>query len=265
LAFKVFARRIYSDERLEKGQEWYGETIDENLAFCEFEGCSHIFEKFLSKNGLVLESGCGLGKWVLFFKNRGFKIIGCDIDYQALTSAKDYDPSAYLIRADVHNLPFKDCLFDAIISLGVIEHFKNGPHKILEETKRLLKPNGLLFVAVPHNSFFRRFIVNHFIFLKMLLLRALRYKTVFTEYRYTKEELMGFLKYFDFEILSCYPEMLIPPKHIGMYIDYIHLTGIIPKNKFETPRGVSIIANRIKSISPWLISGMVLCVARRKS
>lgn len=265
MAFKLFIRKKKNSKSLEKGQEWHGESVEENLKLCEYERCHYIFGKYFSKDSMILEAGCGLGRWVLYFNKRKFKIIGCDIDYPALKAAKDFDPSVCLIRADVRNLPFKDYSFDAIISLGVIEHFEDGPQKIIEEKRRVLKPKGMLFVAVPHNSFFRRVLVNHFILLKILLLRALGYKTAFIEYRYTKEELIDFLKGLDFEILSCYPEMLVPPKHIGVYLDYIHVTGMVPKNKFEAPKAVRIIANLIKSISPWLISGMVLCVARRKT
>ena len=91
----------------------------------------------------------------------------------------------------------------------------------------------------------------------------LQYKIIFTEYRYSVEELKNFLITGGFEILSCYPEMLVPPKHIGAYIDFIHLTGKIPKNKFEVPTPLSILVNLMKSIYPWLISGMVLLVTKK--
>lgn len=265
MAFKLFSRKMRNSDTLEKGQEWKGESVEENLASCEYEGCGRVFENYFPKEGWVLEAGCGLGRWVLDFSRRGYKIIGCEIDHQAVKKAKRFDPSASFITADIRSMPFKNEIFDAILSLGVIEHFKGGPQKVLEEKKRILKPEGILLVAVPYNNLFRKVLVNRFISLKVLIMKALKYNVVFTEHRYSKKELMDLLESSGFEILSCYPEMLLPPKHVGAYVDYIHLTGRIPENKFDVPKPMRVLTSLMKSISPWLISGMVLCAARKKT
>ena len=50
-------------------------------------------------------------------------------------------------------MPFKDNTFDLITSLGVIEHFEN-PFPLLEEMRRVLKPEGILFLQVPNRNRF---------------------------------------------------------------------------------------------------------------
>jgi len=49
---------------------------------------------------------------------------------------------------DVHNLPFKNELFDLVICTEVLEHVK-VPQAVLAEIYRVLKPNGLMFLTAP--------------------------------------------------------------------------------------------------------------------
>jgi SAM-dependent methyltransferase len=51
--------------------------------------------------------------------------------------------------ADVRALPFRDASFDAIYSMGTIEHFDETEHAV-EEMARVLKPGGRAIVGVPN-------------------------------------------------------------------------------------------------------------------
>ena len=48
-------------------------------------------------------------------------------------------------------LKFKDTSFDKILFLDVLEHLQNRD-QILSEVRRILKPNGLLFLGVPNSQ-----------------------------------------------------------------------------------------------------------------
>jgi len=83
----------------------------------------------------------------------------------------------------------------------------------------VLKPNGLLFVVVPFNNDFRRWVVNP-------TLRAfyavwkLRGKALgFTEYRYTKREMDGFLARTDFAVVRVAPDDYFLPWSKGLFVD----------------------------------------------
>lgn len=52
------------------------------------------------------------------------------------------------IIADGHLLPFKDSVFDAVISEAVLEHV-HTPNRVVAEIYRVLKPGGYICVAVP--------------------------------------------------------------------------------------------------------------------
>jgi len=51
--------------------------------------------------------------------------------------------------ADVRDLPFVDASFDAIYSMGTIEHFEET-ERAVEEIARVLKPGGRAIIGVPN-------------------------------------------------------------------------------------------------------------------
>ena len=53
-------------------------------------------------------------------------------------------------------MPYESNCFDGYWSLGVIEHFYNGYDDILEEAHRVIKPQGIFFLAFPCMSILRR-------------------------------------------------------------------------------------------------------------
>ena len=52
------------------------------------------------------------------------------------------------VLGDGHRLPFKDAVFDAVISEAVLEHVKD-PNRVVSEMHRVLKPGGYVCAAVP--------------------------------------------------------------------------------------------------------------------
>jgi SAM-dependent methyltransferase len=52
---------------------------------------------------------------------------------------------------DVRDLPFRDASFDAIYSMGTIEHF-DETERAVEEMARVLKPGGRAIVGVPNRN-----------------------------------------------------------------------------------------------------------------
>ncbi|MBW4639704.1 MAG: class I SAM-dependent methyltransferase [Gloeocapsa sp. UFS-A4-WI-NPMV-4B04] len=89
-----------------------------------------IVEQF--KNGIILDNGCGLRN--IYYDNVvNFEIV-------------DYPTTDVLGIGE--KLPFKTDIFDAVFSLAVLEHVKN-PFECAQEIVRVLKPGGILYVAVP--------------------------------------------------------------------------------------------------------------------
>jgi SAM-dependent methyltransferase len=107
----------------------------------------------------VLDLGCGEGRHVINTYLRGdVTAIGVDLSLHDLrTAAERFAPFAQpdaaekffsLQVADATQLPFADHSFDKIICSEVLEHIHNY-QAVLQEIRRVLKPNGLLAISVP--------------------------------------------------------------------------------------------------------------------
>jgi len=99
-----------------------------------------------SKN--ILDLACGTGKSTELLVETGLKVTGCDHDSQMIEEANSQATLNNLdieyVVSEAENLPFPDGHFD-VVTVGTAFHFFVNDIAI-KEVKRVLKPNGLLFV-----------------------------------------------------------------------------------------------------------------------
>jgi SAM-dependent methyltransferase len=92
--------------------------------------------------------------------HQGARTYGIDISEPTVIQARAaFDTGHGALHgavADVRDLPFRDGSFDAIYSMGTIEHFEET-QRAVEEMVRVLKPGGRAIVGVPnrYDPFFR--------------------------------------------------------------------------------------------------------------
>lgn len=115
-----------------------------------------LFETFLKPGSKVLEAGCGLGQVVLALRQRGHDCWGLDYAQETIELLSKEFPGLPFFQGDIRALPFGNAVFDAYISLGVIEHFISGQEEILREAARVIKSGGHILVTVPAMNGFRR-------------------------------------------------------------------------------------------------------------
>jgi SAM-dependent methyltransferase len=92
----------------------------------------------------------------------GARVFGIDLSPPIAEGARR-ELGADVLRgvvADVRQLPFADASFDAVYSMGTIEHFE-GTEMALVEIRRVLRPGGRAIVGVPnrHDPFLRPLLV----------------------------------------------------------------------------------------------------------
>lgn len=103
----------------------------------------------------LLDLGCGTGRHVLYFGERGFDVYGIDSAAAGLASTQrrleEANLEAHLVQRDIFDaLPFADTFFDAVVSVQVIHHARLAQiAALVDEMARILKTGGVLFVTVP--------------------------------------------------------------------------------------------------------------------
>jgi len=106
----------------------------------------------LDHSAVLLDFGCGSGKWVQEMRNTGFQAFGCGTRYDNEPGVNTEEMIARgLIRIlDLKNyaLPFDDNTFDFIFSDNVFEHVQNYD-QTNAEIARVIKENGLCLHIFP--------------------------------------------------------------------------------------------------------------------
>lgn len=108
-----------------------------------------VFTRYLRPDRLTLEAGCGPAQIVLALHRRGYRVAGVDLDRDVLGMVHERMPELDVRQGDVFHLDLPDGSLGAYISLGVVEHFVDGPGAILREARRVLAKDGLALVSVP--------------------------------------------------------------------------------------------------------------------
>jgi len=122
----------------------YADNYDSSLNTSFFTALkTQTIKKWASKflRGFLLDFGCGTGanNKFLYLKNS----VGIDINFEMLRQHKKKFPEKEVIQCDAENLPFKDNVFDCVMSAGTLHHLNNPPIA-MEEIYRTLKNLGHL-------------------------------------------------------------------------------------------------------------------------
>jgi SAM-dependent methyltransferase len=102
----------------------------------------------------ILDLGCGAGRHVTYFAERGYDVYGLDLSPTALEyTIKSLSEKGLTARVTLHDmvtLPYDDAYFDAVISVKVIHHNRIGEiKKTIQEISRVLRARGLIWITVP--------------------------------------------------------------------------------------------------------------------
>jgi ubiquinone/menaquinone biosynthesis C-methylase UbiE len=112
--------------------------------------------RFISQwagGGDVLDVGCGTGYGTAYLAKTANSVIGIDLSRAAIRLATQRYP-AHLFRVmDAQQLSFPNESFDLIVSTENFEHLADQAHH-LRELRRVLRPNGLGFIATPNPEMF---------------------------------------------------------------------------------------------------------------
>ena len=104
----------------------------------------------------LLDAGCGEGRHCFGALERGARVIGLDMDREALRfpapvlrkRARERGSTAVMIHGDAFRLPFRDATFDKVICAEVMEHVHDY-RGAARELARVTRARGLVAVTIP--------------------------------------------------------------------------------------------------------------------
>ncbi|KAF3786796.1 Alkylated DNA repair alkB-like protein 8, partial [Nymphaea thermarum] len=104
------------------------------------------FLNSLQPGSVVLDTGCGNGKYLAF--NPQCFFLGCDISASLIKICADKGHEVMV--ADAVNLPYRDGFGDAAISIAVLHHLstENRRRKAIAELARAVRKGGLILITV---------------------------------------------------------------------------------------------------------------------
>ena len=109
------------------------------------------------KGKLVLDVGCGMGRFAEVATRWGARVVGIDLSAAAEVAAKNLAAREFTaFQADVFALPFAPETFDIIYSVGVLHHTPDCEAAV-KALDRYLKPGGILAVWLysGYNKWYR--------------------------------------------------------------------------------------------------------------
>lgn len=106
-------------------------------------------DRKLDVQGVVVDVGCGPGRFIDVARTKGAKVIG--IDYSAAVEVAQanfaHDPSVCICQADALNLPIRSHSIDGVFTIGVLHHTP-APEQGVREAYRILREDGWFALCV---------------------------------------------------------------------------------------------------------------------
>jgi len=104
----------------------------------------------------VLDAGCGEGRHCFGCLERGARVVGLDLDFEAMQlaarrlrrRAAELDSFGAMLQGNAFSLPFPDASFDRVICSEVMEHVHDY-EGAARELARVTRPGGRVAVTIP--------------------------------------------------------------------------------------------------------------------
>ena len=105
---------------------------------------------------LILDIPCGRGFYLTMFRHVSeCQLVGAELDWSVIQKARaniSHLENITLQNANIYRLPYADNAFDKVIVSEILEHIEDDVAG-LREIYRVLKPNGVVAITVPHANY----------------------------------------------------------------------------------------------------------------
>lgn len=135
--------RLYESEEYQASGSFKGDLDD--LWSASIAG----FIASKTRPGRVLNIGAHTGNLHPPLEERGYEVVGIDIDAAAVRTAQEAGRDVRLL--ELFEAGFPDGAFDVVTMIHTLEHLED-PDRVVSECARVLRSGGHLFVNVPNRA-----------------------------------------------------------------------------------------------------------------
>jgi len=107
--------------------------------------------KKIKPGGHLLDIGGGDGSFIEVAASAGFKIFATEFSEAGAASMRQRVPAAEVHTGELTDLLLPEATFDIVTAWHVLEHMRD-PFAALVTIRRLLRPDGVAFIAVPNRN-----------------------------------------------------------------------------------------------------------------
>lgn len=109
----------------------------------------------VGEGDVLVDVGCGWGRWSIAAARAGFSPIGVDIHMDALAAgarvSQQIDARVDYVCGDAEHLPFRSGSINVVFSYSVLQHLERARViRVFEEISRVLEPRGACLVQLPN-------------------------------------------------------------------------------------------------------------------
>jgi cyclopropane fatty-acyl-phospholipid synthase-like methyltransferase len=144
----INTRRIETEELYDKlwapeyGEKW---GLYSNVSHLKFIG--KILD-LLPAHSKILDAACGAGRYMPYFLEKGYDVVGIDQAQGMLAKAQSKFPAAQTEKIGLQEMTFNN-EFDGAICMDAMEHvFPEDWPRVLGNLQQSLKPQGYLYFTV---------------------------------------------------------------------------------------------------------------------
>lgn len=151
-------RRVVDYDRLADG-------YDQRYALHRLEGVAAALHQTLARtpHELLLEVGCGTGRWLSELAARARFAVGLDRSVAMLLRVPAGESAAALVNGSGDRIPFRQASFDLVLCVNAIQHLKS-PAGFVRDAADLVRPRGALAIVGldPHRGADRWYLYEYF-------------------------------------------------------------------------------------------------------
>lgn len=130
-----------------KQQEYWNNVSEKKEFTTPFQ--LENFARYVSRDSQILDVGCGYGRTLDELHHNGYRnLIGIDFSKGMIARGKEQFPYLDLRVKETDRIALPDASIDAAILFAVLTciHTNEEQEQLIAELKRILKPNGILYV-----------------------------------------------------------------------------------------------------------------------